>query len=157
VLMDKCMERYDDLGKRLAGMTVESGMLQWSTCGVYKFLPEGATAFTKVASVHGEEAELESVGHVIDHTWTISKNYDVEKAMLQKGRITLKIWSLYSKGQHERMKPLNLSRVPGPGGSTTASVSTRGCLDAGADRSLPTSTPERQAVAPPGEGSALGA
>ena len=154
VLMDKCMERYDDLGKRLAGMSVESSMLMWSTCGIYKFLPEGATIFTKVVSVHGEEAELEPVGHTIDDTWTISKNYDVEKAMLQKGRITLKVWTLYSKEQRESMKLLNLTRVPGSG-SSAASVATRGYCEDRVFGSLPVSTPVRQAVAPPGEGDAL--
>jgi hypothetical protein len=155
VLMDKCMERYDTLGKRLARMGIQNNELQWSTCGIYKFLPEGATIFTKVVSVHGEEADLDLVGHDIDNTWAISKNFDVEKAMLQKGRITLNIWTLYNKEQHEKMKLLNLSRVPESSGSQAASVITRGYPDASVLSSPLIATPPRLPVAPPGEGSAL--
>jgi hypothetical protein len=156
-LMDKCMERYHDMGRRLEGMQIKDDVLDWPGCGVYQFQPKGAKHYTHIKSVHGETAELESVGHGIDDTWSISKNHDVEKAALQKGKITLKLFTLFAKDQQERMRPLALARVPSSNGGVAGSSVSMGSARSFSQEPMaaaPAAT-GGSPTPPPGDGNAL--
>ena len=111
-------------------------------------------------SVHGEVAELGSVGHAIDKTWGISKNHDVEKAVLQKGKVVLKLFTLFGKGQQENMQPLSLARVPSSsGGGVAGSATSIGSAKSLAQEALVAGfAASGGSLAPPlGDGNALAA
>jgi hypothetical protein len=114
ILAQMCKDRSMELGNDFTKAQVQNGVVDFGAIGVFALVADEASGRVThvVHKATKQQASLEDIGVAVDASWDIGCNWDTSKAILKKGKITMKLLSLFPRGVHEALKPMNLARVP---------------------------------------------